>query len=330
MAELEPVASSAVGSVNAALLEALPDAMILVDQHGKIVLANNKASRLFGWQDNELVGVEVERLVPARFADTHVRQREQYTRHPKSRPMGLDLVLFGRRLDGSEFPIEVALSAFQLDGSVLTAAAIRDLSKTSRYKGGAKRERYSSQLVKLGEFALSAKSVDTLLEKIPSFIVESLASDVVIVFWIGQGDQLRPRVVHGISDATRTRLEAADTPGLTVKDVTADPDARIVLDHGSETGADAWVARELALGSSIRVPLVSESLPFGLLVAYAKEPSSFGHEELNFMRTVGNFVVASFLRAEAEERFLHATRIEAIGQLTGGVAHDFNNILTVV
>lgn len=321
---------SAEASVYASLLEIVPDATIFVDGTGKIVLANSKAAAMFGWPPADLIGATVEQLIPARFAEAHIHQRQAFFGESRSRPMGIDLPLIGVRADGTEMPLEIALSKFKLGEETVVAASIRDLTLTARYKDSAKRESYSAQLVKLGEFALLAKGMDELLAKVPALIVESLMNDVVIVFWAGQGDELRPRVVHGIAADVQQRLAKVDVPSWPSRQVLADPDARIIEDHRHESGVDSWVARELGLRTSIRIPLVNTGMPIGLLAAYARTPNAFGPQELHFLQAIGNVIIASFLRVEIEERFLHATRIDAIGQLTGGVAHDFNNILTVV
>ncbi len=314
----------------ARLLEIAPDATIFVDGTGKIVLANSNAVALFGWPRAELIGASVEQLVPARFAAAHVKQRQGFYLESQSRPMGLGLPIIATRADGTEFPVEIALNVIKVGGEKMVAASIRDLTLTARYKESAKRESYSGQLVKLGEFALLAKGMDELLAKIPALIVESLMSDMVIVFWAGHGDELRPRVVHGIAADVQERLARVDMPSWPSRQVLADPESRIIEDHRHESGVDSWFARELGLRTSIRIPLVSTGVPIGLLAAYARTPNAFGPEELHFLQAIGNVIIASFLRVEIEERFFHATRIDAIGQLTGGVAHDFNNILTVI
>lgn len=110
-------------------LSAAPDAMLLVDGTGVIELANDAARVMFRASDGQLVGSSVELLVPDEFRQGHAAVREGYMDAPTRRPMGTGLQLEGQRLDGSKFPVEISLSPVDLGGSVMTIAAVRDVSE---------------------------------------------------------------------------------------------------------------------------------------------------------------------------------------------------------
>ncbi|MBI1916923.1 MAG: PAS domain S-box protein [Planctomycetes bacterium] len=115
-----------------ALLEALPDALVVIDRAGTIVLVNARTEELFGYTRGELLGQQVELLVPVRFRCGHVGQRTAFFGAPHSRPMGPDLDLWGLRKDGSEFPVEISLSPLATEQGTLVASSIRDVTARKR------------------------------------------------------------------------------------------------------------------------------------------------------------------------------------------------------
>lgn len=110
------------------LFASLPDAIVVVNDSGRIVHANAQAETLFGQTDEVLIGEPVECLLPPRLRAQHLPQRNNYLVQPGLRPMGRGLELHGLRADGTEFPVEVSLSPIELDGRRLVISAIRDIS----------------------------------------------------------------------------------------------------------------------------------------------------------------------------------------------------------
>jgi len=114
------------------LLEAAPDAMVIVDQEGMIVMVNAQTEKVFGYGRDDMVGKHVELLIPTRFRDVHPFHRNQYRKNRRVRPMGADLELYALRKDGDEFPVEISLSPMETEEDNLIIAAIRDITERKR------------------------------------------------------------------------------------------------------------------------------------------------------------------------------------------------------
>jgi PAS domain S-box-containing protein len=121
------------------LLEAAPDAMVIVDTSGVITLVNAQTEKLFGYSPAELIGHPVELLIPERYRSEHPRYRQGFTAEPRVRPMGVGLDLFGRHKDGSEFPVEVSLSPLKTEEGTFIISAVRDVTARKRAEAQARK-----------------------------------------------------------------------------------------------------------------------------------------------------------------------------------------------
>lgn len=107
------------------LVDNLPDALVVVDRHGEIVLFNGMAELLFGYHRSEVLGESVDVLVPEGLRDRHACDRSEFIEEPRSRPMGHDMTLSGRHKDGYEIPVAINLSPLQTPDGLYVSAVIR-------------------------------------------------------------------------------------------------------------------------------------------------------------------------------------------------------------
>jgi two-component system, sensor histidine kinase len=114
------------------LIESAPDAMIIVDDAGEIVIVNGQTENMFGYDRDELIGNKIEMLLPDRMRESHLGHREDYVDKPNLRPMGIGMELIGQRKDGSEFPVEISLSPVKTEKASFVSSVIRDVTKRKR------------------------------------------------------------------------------------------------------------------------------------------------------------------------------------------------------
>jgi protein-histidine pros-kinase len=114
------------------ILESAPDAMVIIDDHGKIAVVNGQAERMFGYTRDEMLGQAIEMLLPVRLREQHVNNRAAFGEDPRLRPMGAGLDLVARRKDDSEFPVEISLSPVQSAGRRFVSSVIRDVTRRKR------------------------------------------------------------------------------------------------------------------------------------------------------------------------------------------------------
>ena len=295
----------AVTLLSPSLLDAIPDAIVAVNQEGTILQANLQTEAMFGYPRAELIGQRIEILVPDRYRERHLQHRDKFTERPKARRMGPGLDLWGRRRDGSEFPVEISLSPVPTDNGIVVLSAIRDVSDRKLIEEQLRRatdelgERKDRQLWEYqNRLALIVdSSQDAIIGK---------DLDGIITHWNTGAENIYGYTAEEIIGKSITLLAPADRQDEIPKILESIRDGQRV-EH-FETVRVTKDGRHLNISISIS-PIHNAA---GVIVGAS---------------TIARNITA---QKKAEDQLRQSQKMEAVGRLAGGIAHDFNNILGII
>jgi len=313
------------------LFQTAPDAMVVVDPDGRIMLANPPAHRLFGYPPEGMPGLRIEQLLPEAVREAHVAHRARYMAHPRVRPMGAGYELTGVRRNGEPFPVEIALSPI---GDGLFAASIRDMSETQWVRQALQRARYDTYLARLGKLVLESRRDESARTAVPALLAEALGADgVAVALGLPGSDSLPIRAASGIAPALADALTEAlarDALAARLVDRPQNGTWTLALSRDDELPALRAALDSHGFGDMAIAPLLDRHKPTGVLLALTRTRDDYDSDKSHFLQLAANLLAAAIQRSRSEEQLAHAQRLDALGQLTGGIAHDFNNLLTII
>ena len=321
------------------LLDSTPDAMLFVDTQNKIILVNAQFERMFGYSQAEIIGKNLDILVPDRYKKNHSKMVRKFFEQPKVRSMGTHLEIYARRKDGDEFPADISLSPLQTDEDLLITAAVRDITKRKEAEEQIELNYYIQKVTNsMLKISLEPLSLEEQFDRILDLILNvpnlSLQSKGAIFLKDPGAEILILKAQNGFTESDA--LPCAEIPlghCLCGKAATM---SKLIYAEDMD-GIHEIHDAEIFPHGHYCVPIVSGKNLYGLLNVYIQEGHKRSNREEDFLTSVTSTLATIIERdrvaqekKELQRQLAQAEKLAALGRFTANIAHEIRNPLTSV
>jgi PAS domain S-box-containing protein len=321
------------------LLESVPDALIFAFNDGTIIMVNREAEELFGYSRAEMLGREVEMLLPERFRNRHHNFVAEYFRNPRHRSMGAGTDLYGLTKDGREFPVDISLSPVESDEGLFVIADIRDISERKQAEEKIRKVyHYQSTISSILQISLEPVSLEVQLKRILDTILSlpwltQLAMGSIYLIE-DDPDMLVMKAQRGLPEAIRSACASVPV-GHCLCGLGASTREIVFANCIDERHKEKYEG-EFLHGHYV-APVISGENVLGVLNLYVRDGHIRNSEEEKLISSITNTIAGVIERkrielekGELQEQLIQSEKMSALGRVTANVAHDIRNPLTVI
>ena len=273
------------------VVEAAPSGMIMINQKGRIVLANQLVTQLFHYSSKELLGQPIELLIPERFRRTHEADVSRFFAHLESRAMGNGRDLYGRRKDGTEFPVEVGLQPLKSGNDTYVLASIVDITKRKQWEEQlAEQNRMLALDAEIGKIISQQQDLQPLLQKCAQAMVDHLRA-VNACIWLHRPEHH----MLELQASSGNSIDLESLPGqipigqLLIGHIAQEqkPHCTNAVPEDPQISKQAWAKQEEVVAFA-GYPLLKDQEMMGVMALFAKSP--FSELTLNTLRMISDHI----------------------------------------